>query len=342
MPRCRILAHTLTSLAIHIANPFQDLQYASCLTSLKRLLVSITSTKASQPGALDQVTAQITQITGLKTLQLYGFPHSSTQSISHELPNLRVLITNGFGPMLDVQRCTQLRSLFICKGALTQLYLPAGQTCCLEQLVLNISSGYTLSNLGDAPRLSSLTFVDQCPSNLVNVQTSIATSSISASAWPPLPLLYRLTIGLMPCAPPAVWAKYESLCELDLRSYHHPRLPSWFADLTLLTKLTLASSSLKEFPSSLLKLTQLQEIFLCMMVFPKEIVQFASFRHLSRLTLHLDHNVNVSANDARLSASQESVYGLQATLLKRLPSASVRIVAEGSGWRIELKLEQTL
>ena len=184
MPRCRTLAHTLTSLAIHIVNPFQDLQYVSCLTSLTRLLVSITSPKASQPGALDQMTAQITQITGLKALQLYGFPHSSTQSISHELPNLRLLITNGFGPILGVQRCTQLRSLFVREGALTQLYLPAGQTCCL---VLNISSGYTLSNLGDAPRLSSLTFVDNCPSNLVNVQTSTSTSSISASAWSSLP-----------------------------------------------------------------------------------------------------------------------------------------------------------
>ncbi len=270
---------------------------------------------------------------------MHDFPHSSTNSISHGLPNLQELVSRGFGPVLDVQHCTQLTRL-AGEGDLEQVNLPAGQMCCLEQLSLNISSGCTISNLGDALRLSSLTFVDQLPSNLINAQTSTSTSSISAGAWPPLPLLYSLRIGLMPCAPPVVWAKYGSLRELEWRSYSHPRLPACFADLTSLTKLKLASSSLREFPSSLLKLTQLQEISLCLMVFPKEIVQFASFLHLSRLTLHLDHNVEISADHdaARLSASRESVCVLQATLLKRLPSASVRMVADGGGWRFELTL----
>ena len=144
----------------------------------------------------------------------------------------------------------------------------------------------------------------------------------------------------MPCVPPAIWATYGSLCELALQSYRHPKLPAWFADLTSLKKPTLASSSLQEFPSSLLKLTQLQQISLCLLVFPKDIVHSASFLHLTRLALRLEYNVNISIADARarLPAFQEIVYALQATLLRRLPHASVGMAAGGRGWSFEQTL----
>jgi len=200
------LAHTLTNLSTYITNPVQDLQHVSCLTSLTRLQLSINFAQASQPGLLDQMTAQITQITGLKALQLYDFPHSFTKSMSHGLPNLQELVSNGFGPVLDGQHCTQLTSL-AAEGTLTQSHLPAGQMCCLKQLSLIISSGCTLSNLSDALRLSFLAFVDRCPSNLIDVQSissSTSTNSSSAGPWPPLPSLYSLRIGDMPCAPPVI------------------------------------------------------------------------------------------------------------------------------------------
>ena len=71
------------------------------------------------------------------------------------------------------------------------------------------------------------------------------------------------------------------------------------------------------------------------MVFPKHIVQFASFLQLSRLTLMLDFTVGGTGHDiiaARLPAFQESVYVLQAALLKRLPNAAVKMAADGRTW----------
>ncbi len=337
MPRCQSLAHTLTSLSTHITNPLQDLQHVSCLTSMTRLQLSIDFPQASQPGALDQMTAQITQITGLKALRLYNFPHSSAKSMSLGLSNLQELESAGFGPVLDVQHCTQLTCLDG-EGSLKQVYLPAGQLCCLEQLSLNITSGCTLFNLGDALRLSSLAFIKQCPIDVQRVSSSTFTNSSSAGSWPLLPSLHSLRIGVMRCAPPAIWAKYGSFCELELASYRHPMLPAWFADLTSLKKLTLGSTSLQQFPSSVLELTQLQELCLCLTIFPKYIVQFASFLHLSSLILRLDCSVKVSANDAHLPAFQDSVRNLEATLLKRLPNASVRMVAGGRGWTFEQNL----
>jgi len=115
------------------------------------------------------MTAQIAQITGLKALQLYDFPHSFTKSMSHGLPNLQELVSNGVGPVLDVQHCTQLTSLTVADGAditgLKQVHLPAGQTCCLEQLSVDIFSeegaGYTLSNLDVPSSCPLLLFVDR-------------------------------------------------------------------------------------------------------------------------------------------------------------------------------------
>ena len=124
------------------------------------------------------------------------------------------------------------------------------------------------------------------------------------------------------------------MCELNL-TYCHPRLPAWFADLTLLKKLTLFSRSLKEFPSSVLKLTQLEEICLGLMVFPKDIVEFAFFLHLSRLTLMVHDTVGGPGHDiinACLPVFQESVYVLQAALLKRLPNAAIKMAVDGQKW----------
>ena len=177
LPRCRSLASTLTSLSTRITKPCQDLQHASCLTSLTRLQLSIGAVEASQPEALDQMTAQITQITRLKALQLKSFPHSFTKSVSRGLPSSQELVSDGFGPVLDVQHCTQLTSLTVADGAditgLKQVHLPAGQTCCLEQLSVDIFSGegagYTLSNLGNALKLSSLAFCGSYPCNLTKL-----------------------------------------------------------------------------------------------------------------------------------------------------------------------------
>ncbi len=235
LPCCQSLAHTLTSLYTYITNPVQDLQHVSCLTSLTRLQLSINFAQASQPGLLDHMTAQIAQITGLKALQLYDFPHSFTKSMSHGLPNLQELVSNGVGPVLDVQHCTQLTSLTVADGAditgLKQVHLPAGQTCCLEQLSVDIFSeegaGYTLSNLDDALKLSSLAFRGSYPCNLLNVQniSSASSGSSSAGPWPPLMhSLHRLSIIEMPCAPPAVWAQYGSLCEVDATPTGPPSL----------------------------------------------------------------------------------------------------------------------
>ena len=341
LPRCQSLAYSLTSLTTHITNPLQDLQHVPSLTSLTRLQLSLNSAKASQLAALDQMTAQITQITGLKALRMHDFPHSSTNSISQGLPNLQELVLRGFGPVLDVQHCTQLTSLTVADdtdvSGLRQVDLPVEQTCCLEKLSLRISSGCALSNLGDALRLSSLAFYDHCPSNLIklsSISSSTSTNSSFAGPWPPLPSLYSLRIGYLPCAPPVVWTEYACLCELNL-TYCHPRLPAWFADLTLLKKLTLFSRSLKEFPSSVLKLTQLEEICLGLMVFPKDIVEFAFFLHLSRLTLMVHDTVGGPGHDiinACLPVFQESVYVLQAALLKRLPNAAIKMAVDGQKW----------
>ncbi len=346
LPRCQSLASTLTSLSTRITKPCQDLQHTSCLTSLTRLQLSVGSVEASQPEALDQMTAQITQITRLKALHLQSFPHSFIKSVSHGLPNLQELVSDGFGPVLDVQHCTQLTSLTVVDGAdvtgLKQLHLPAGQTCCLEQLSLDIFSeegaGYTLSNLGNALKLSSLAFCGSYPCNLTNVQNSSSASldSSSAEAWPPLmPSLHRLSIDDMPCAPPAVWAKYGSLCELELSAYHQPRLPAWFADLTPLRKLTLLSNSLVEFPASLLQLSQLQALHLGLICFPKEIVQFASFLHLSTLDLRLCADIE-PASDASLAAFQESIHDLQAAVIKQAhwPNAAFKTAADKQAWSL--------
>ena len=295
------------------------------------------------------MTAQITQITRLKALHLESFPHSFMKSVSHGLPNLQELVSDGFGPVLDVQHCTQLTSLTVVDvtgGAddtgLKQLHLPAGQTCCLEQLILDIFSekgaGYALSNLGNALKLSSLAFCGSYPCNLANVQKSSSASldSSSAESWPPLmPSLHRLSIDDMPCAPPAVWAKYGSLCELELSAYHQPSLPAWFADLTPLRKLTLLSSSLIELPASLLQLTQLQALRLGLMSFPKEIVQFASFLHLSTLDLGLCADIE-PASDASLAAFQESIHNLQTAVIKQAHWANsyFKMAADKQAWSL--------
>jgi len=286
------------------------------------------------------MTSQITQISGLKALQLRDFPHSFTNAVSHGWPKLQELVSNGFGPVLDVQHCTQLTSLTVgdddVVSGLRQVHLPAGQTCYLEQLSVDIFSeegaGYTLSNLDDALKLSSLAFRGSYPCNLLNVQniSSASSGSSSAGPWPPLmPSLHRLSIDDMPCAPPAVWAKYGSLCELELSAYHQPRLPAWFADLTPLRKLTLLSSSLIGSPASLLQLTQIQALHLGLMFSPKDIVQFASFRHLSTLDLRLCVDEE-PASDASLAAFQESIHGLQAAFLKHAhwPKASFKMAAD--------------
>ena len=140
LPRCQILANTLTSLSIHITNLLQDLHHVSFLTNLTQLQLSTSSAQAHKHEALDQMIAQITQTIGLKALRLLGFPHSLTKSVSQGLPNLQLLEANGIGPVVDVQTCTQLTSLFVGEGAITQVHLPAGQMCCLEQLSLNIGS----------------------------------------------------------------------------------------------------------------------------------------------------------------------------------------------------------
>ncbi len=170
--------------------------------------------------------------------------------------------------------------------------------------------------------------------------SSASSDSSSAGPWPPLmPSLYSLSIGDMPCAPPAVWAKYGSLCELELRQYRQPRLPAWFADLTPLRKLTLPSSSLIELPASLLQLTQLQALQLGLMFFPKEIVQFASFLHLSTLNLRLCVDKE-PVSDASLAAFQESIHVLQAAVLKHAhwPNASFKMAATKQAWSLRRNL----
>ena len=221
LPRCQSLAHTLTSLSTHITNPLEDLQHVSCLTSMTRLQLSINFPQASQPGALDQMTAQITQITGLKALRLYNFPHSSAKSMSLGLSNLQELESAGFGPVLDVQHCTQLTCLDG-EGSLKQVYLPAGQLCCLEQLSLNITSGCTLFNLGDALRLSSLTFIKQCPIDVQRVSSSTFTNSSSAGSWPLLPSLHSLRIGVM-----LLLLFGQSMGVCASLSWHHTAIPCY-------------------------------------------------------------------------------------------------------------------
>ena len=71
------------------------------------------------------------------------------------------------------------------------------------------------------------------------------------------------------------------------------------------------------------------------MVFSKDVVEFASFLHLSGLTLMLRYTVGGPGHDiinACLPAFQESVYVLQAALLKRLPNAAVKMAADGRTW----------
>jgi len=310
---------------------------------MTQLHLSISS-PTPQPEVMDQMAKQIMQIPGLKALQLLGFPHSFANSVSHGLPQLQNLESNGCGPVLDVQQCTQLNSLTVADynyvSRLRQVHLPARQTCCLEQLSIEIFSedgaGYTLSHLGSALRLTSLAFVRSYPCNLINVQniSSASSDSRSAGPWPPLmPSLQRLSILEMPCAPPAVWAKYGSLCELELRAYHQPRLPAWFADLASLRKLKLHSSSLIELPASLLQLTQLQALDLGLISFPREIVHFVSFPHLSSLDLRLCVDKE-PASDPSSAAFQESIHVLQAAVLKHVhwPHASFKMAPHKQAW----------
>ena len=292
--------------------------------------------------------SQITQIPGLKALQLHDFPHSFANSVSHGLPKLQNLISIGFGPVLDVQQCTQLTSLTVADynnvSGLRQVHLPAGQMCCLEQLSIDIYSeegaGYTLYNLGDALKLSSLAFpyCGSYPCNLTDVQSISSASSDSSSAgpWPlVMPSLQRLSILEMPCVPPAVWANYGSLCELELRQYRQPSLPAWFADLASLRKLKLFSCSLIEFPASLLQLTQLQALHLDLVSFPREIVQFVSFPHLSSLDLRLCVDKE-PASDPSLAAFQESIHVLQAAVLKHVhwPHAFFKMLPHKQAWSL--------
>ena len=311
---------------------------------MTQLQLSI-SVPTPQPEALDQLTLQITQIPSLKALQLLHLPPGFANSVSHGLPNLQKLVLNGFGPVLDVQHCTQLTSLAVadCKdvSGLRQVHLPAGQTCCLEQLSIKVfkeGAGYTLSHLGSAFRLTSLAFCGLYPCNLIDVQNISSSSfdSSSAGPWPPLmPSLQRLSILEMPCNPPVVCAKYGSLCELELREYHQPRLPAWFADLAPLRKLTLLSSSLIELPASLLQLTQLQSLHLGLMFFPRVIVQFASFLQLSSVDLRLCQRKDKEpASGASLAAFQESIQVLQAAVLQhaRCPNAIFKMAANKQAW----------
>ncbi len=140
LPRCQSMASTLTSLSICVTNLYNDLQHVSCLTNLTRLELSTEYLEASQPEALDQMTAQITQIHGLKALHLLDFPHSFTNSVSHEIPNLQELVSDGFGPVLDVQHCTQLTSLTVGDdvdlSGLRQVHLPAGQVAAWSSCLL--------------------------------------------------------------------------------------------------------------------------------------------------------------------------------------------------------------
>lgn len=313
---------------------------------MTQLSLSIYRVPTLQPEAMDQMTSQIMQIPGVKALHLLDFPHSFANSVSHRLPKLQRLETNGFGPVLDVQYCTQLTSLTVAArntaNRLKQVHLPAGQTCCLEQLSIKVfleeGAGYTLSNLGDALRLSSLAFCGSFPCNLMSVPNggSASLDSSSAGPWPPLmPSLYRLRIDNMPCAPPAVWAKYGSLCELELNGYHQPRLPAWFAHLSPLRKLTLFSSSLIEFPASLLQLTELQALHLGLISFPREIVQCASFQHLSSLDLRLCADKE-PASCASLAAFQESIHVLQAAIIQHphWPNACFKLAADKKAWSL--------
>lgn len=345
LPRCQSLASSLTSLSTCVTSPLQDLQHVSCLTNMTQLHLSISS-PTPQPEVLDQMATQITQVPGLKALQLLGFPHSFANSVSHGLPQLQNLESNGRGPVLDVQHCTQLTSLTVADynnvSRLRQVHLPARQTCCLKQLSIEIFSkegaGYTLSHLGGALRLTSLAFVGSYPCNLINVQNISSASSDCSSAgpWPPLlPSLQRLSILVMPCAPPDVWAKYGSLSELELRAYRQPRLRAWFADLAPLRKLTLFSSSLIEFPAALLQLTQLQALDLGLISFPRETVQFVSFPHLSSLDLRLCVDKELACC-AFLAAFRESIQVLQAAVLKHVhwPHASFKMAPHKQAWSL--------
>jgi len=122
---------------------------------------------------------------------------------------------------------------------------------------------------------------------------------------------------------------------LNLSTYHQPRLPAWFADLTPLRKLTLLSSSLIESPASLLQLTQLQALHLGVMFCPKEIVHFASFLHSSTLDLRFCVDEE-PASDPSLAAFQESIHVLQAAVLKQAhwPNASFKMTAEKQAWSL--------
>ena len=255
---CELLANSLTVFECIREDDGLNVQNMTTLTRLTELQLS--------PGGGDLLLApnihQLQHLAHLKTLQLHlfdSFPVSlATLTTVQHLELHCHLDVGGSGEPCNLSQATQLTCLDISwddsADDINRVVLPCGQGVSLLNLTLAFQDqggglADFLSNLGAASQLQKV-FLD-----------SISAPDLEHVPWPQaMPGLTSLRALYMTCSLPFEWSQYSALQELDLEGMMHATLPDWFSELKQLKSLTLAQSSLTEFPLCLMHLSQLETL----------------------------------------------------------------------------------
>ena len=265
-----LLSGMLTSLTCLVPPPAASMLVLSSLTRLTYL--------ALDGEAIYQIEDSLSILQTLSSLckmELISVEDTCTGLAA--LVALQQLTLSCFGPLCDLSSCTQFTSLAINLSDVEKHCLPNNGAVQLQWLSFDSDVDpdweFTLENLAAATQLTHL-FFDHCyPDNLFWPDASPQLQEISLSGLShPVP-------SCLLCCP--------MLTSLQLDSVIQLALPDWFSGMKQLKGFDLMGLQLEHFPQSILQLTGLQHLNICVLPsqlqLPSDIVDLAQWPHLSYL-----------------------------------------------------------